>query len=267
MMGKAIGIFDSGFGGLTVLDQIFKELPMEDTIYFGDTAHLPYGTKSRESVIRFSLKITDFLIKQGVKIIIVACNTASSFSIDVLREKTDLPIIGVIKPGARSAVSATRKKKVGVIGTEGTIRSRSYEMEIEKLNPDIKIFGQPCPLFVPLVEEGWLDKQVTLLVAKEYLSPLKEKDIDTLILGCTHYPLLKKIITRVMGLAVTLIDSAEETAKESKRVLEENNLMRKEEEGEVTRRYFVSDDPQKFVRLGKKFLGRDIDNIQKIDIT
>ena len=168
-MDRAIGVFDSGFGGLTVLGEILKELPFENTIYFGDTAHLPYGTKSKESVIRFSLAIGDFLVRQGVKIIVVACNTASSFALSRLAARTRLPVIGVIEPGARSAVKASVNRRIGIIGTEGTIKSGSYEKEIEKTGQKIRIFAQPCPLFVPLVEEGWVERKATLLVAKEYL--------------------------------------------------------------------------------------------------
>jgi len=264
-MDRAIGVFDSGFGGLTVLGEILKELPFENTIYFGDTAHLPYGTKSKESVIRFSLAIGDFLVRQGVKIIVVACNTASSFALSRLAARTRLPVIGVIEPGARSAVKASVNRRIGIIGTEGTIKSGSYEKEIEKTGQKIRIFAQPCPLFVPLVEEGWVERKATLLVAKEYLEPLKKERIDTLILGCTHYPLLKNIITSVMGKEVKLIDSARETAKETKRLLVKKGLV-KPEGKKSAQKYFVSDDANKFVRFGRQFLGRVISDIRKVDI-
>ncbi len=266
-MDGAIGIFDSGFGGLTVVSEILKQLPGEEIVYFGDTAHLPYGTKSKETVTRFSLKIADFLHrKQGVKIIVVACNTASSCAVEALKENVDIPVVDVITPGARAVPGLTKNNRIGIIGTTATIRSKAYEEVIAKLNPEMKIFTQPCPLFVPLVEEGWLDNQETLLVAKRYLGPLKDEKVDTLILGCTHYPLLKKIITRVMGVNVSLVDSARETASEVKRVLDDRGLRAKAASQTVRHRYFVSDDPDKFVSLGRGFLGKDIENIKLLEL-
>lgn len=265
-MNGAIGVFDSGFGGLTVVSEIFKQLPDEEIVYFGDTAHLPYGTKSRDTITRFSLRIMDFLKKQGVKVIVVACNSASSHAIDALRGRAVIPVVDVINPGARAALRLTKNKKVGIIGTTATIRSKSYEKAISKLDSEIKIFTKSCPLFAPLVEEGWIDKQVTLLIAKEYLGPLKDEKVDTLVLGCTHYPLLKKIITRVMGVNVKLVDSAEETAVEVRRVLNEKNLLRKGGGETVKHKYFVSDDPEKFVSLGRNFIEKEIRNIEKVEL-
>jgi glutamate racemase len=263
---RAIGVFDSGFGGLTVVSQIFKNLPQEEIIYFGDTAHLPYGTKSKDTVTGFSLKIVDFLEKQGVKLIVVGCNTASSYAIEALKEATDIPIVDVISPGAKAVMGLTKNNKIGIIGTTATIRSKSYEKAISELNTNISISVQACPLFVPLVEEGWIDEQVTLLIAKEYLGPLKNEKVDTLVLGCTHYPLLKKMITRVMGVNVNLVDSAEETAREVKRVLGEKSMLREAEDGAVKHRYYVSDDPEKFVSLGRRFLEKDIIHIEKVEL-
>lgn len=265
MVESPIGIFDSGVGGLTVVSELFRILPQEDIIYFGDTAHLPYGSKSKEAVTRFSLDIVNFLKAQKVKIVIVACNTASSFALSRLREKIDLPVIGVIEPGAQAAIDTTRNFKIGIIGTEGTIKSRAFEEALKKINRDVKIFSQACPLFVPLVEEGWLDEPETSQIAEKYLSPLKDKGIDTLILGCTHYPLLKELLSRIMGQGVSLIDTAEATAKAVKKSLGEKNLLRKGNHKPVYK-FFVSDDPEKFLQLGMRFLGKGIDKAERVDL-
>ena len=265
MVESPIGIFDSGVGGLTVVSELFRILPQEDIIYFGDTAHLPYGSKSKEAVTRFSLNIVNFLKAQKVKIIIVACNTASSFALSALREKIDLPVIGVIEPGAQAAIDSTRNFKIGIIGTEGTIKSRAFEEALKKINRNVKVFSQACPLFVPLVEEGWLDEPETSQIAEKYLSPLKDKGIDTLILGCTHYPLLKELLSRIMGQGVSLIDTAEATAKAVKKSLREKNLLRKVNHKPVYK-FFVSDDPEKFLQLGMRFLGKGIDKAERVDL-
>ena len=208
-----IGLFDSGVGGLTVLKEVARQLPQESTLYFGDTARVPYGSKSRDVIIRFSFEISEFLLKEKIKMLVVACNTASAFALRELRAKFSIPIIGVIAPGAHAALAATRTRRVGVIGTEGTIESKAYADAIHYLDPGIEVIGQACPLIVPLVEEGWLDKPVAREIVKEYLTPLLDQKIDTLVLGCTHYPLLKNLLAGVAGPAVTLIDSAEETAR------------------------------------------------------
>ncbi|MCJ7645336.1 glutamate racemase [bacterium] len=265
MVESPIGIFDSGVGGLTVVSELFRILPREDIIYFGDTAHLPYGSKSKEAVTRFSLNIVNFLKAQKVKIIIVACNTASSFALSTLREKIDLPVIGVIEPGAQAAIDSTRNFKIGIIGTEGTIKSRAFEEALKKINRNVKVFSQACPLFVPLVEEGWLDEPETSQIAEKYLSPLKDKGIDTLILGCTHYPLLKELLSRIMGQGVSLIDTAEATAKAVKKSLGEKNLLRKANHKPVYK-FFVSDDPEKFLQLGMRFLEKGIDKAERVDL-
>jgi len=263
---RPIGVFDSGFGGLTVVSEIKRQLPGERIIYFGDTAHLPYGSKSKEVVTGYSLRIAEFLAQKGVKLIVIACNTASSYALAELKGRFSLPLVDVVMPGARAAAGITGVKRVGVIGTMATIKSKAYETAINEINPEIKISAMACPMFVPLVEEGWVDGQVALLVAKEYLSPLKKDRIETLILGCTHYPFLKKIITRVMGLEVVLVDSAEETAKDVNRVLSEKALLAGAGAQPGRHRYFVSDDPEKFSVLGRKFLGQDIGVVEKADI-
>jgi len=262
---KPVGVFDSGVGGLTVVNQLIKSLPQEDIIYFGDTAHLPYGSKSKEAVMRFSLDIANFLQAQRVKIIVVACNTASSFALSSLREKIEIPVIGVIEPGAQAAVDATRNFKIGIIGTEGTIKSRAFEEALKKIDKNVKVFSRACPLFVPLVEEGWLDEPETSQIAEKYLSPMKDEGIDTLILGCTHYPLLKELLSRIMGQEISLIDTAEATAKAVEKKLGEKNLLRKGSRKAVYK-FFVSDDPEKFLQLGRRFLGKNVEKAERINL-
>jgi len=265
MVEKPVGVFDSGVGGLTIVNQLFRILPQEDIIYFGDTAHLPYGSKSKEAVIRFSLDIANFLKAQKVKIIVVACNTASSFALSSLREKIEIPVIGVIEPGAQAAIDTTRNFKIGIIGTEGTIKSRAFEEALRKIDKNVKVFSRACPLFVPLVEEGWLDEPETSQIAEKYLAPIKDEGIDTLILGCTHYPLLKELLSRIMGQEISLIDTAEATAKAVERKLKEKNLLRKGNRKAVYK-FFVSDDPEKFLHLGRRFLGKNIEKAERINL-
>src|SRR5579872_6238149 len=250
-----IGMFDSGVGGLTVLREVMKQLPQESTIYFGDTARVPYGSKSRDVIVRFSLEISQFLLQEKVKMLVVACNTASAFALAELRSRFDVPIVGVIEPGARAALKTTKTQRVGVIGTEGTIESQAYTEAIHRLNPKIDVFGQACPLIVPLVEEGWLEKPLALEVVKEYLLPLLENRIDTLVLGCTHYPLLKDLLSRVAGSSIALIDSAAETARAVDGTLKENHGQARSTGGPVRRRFYVSDAPEKFEKTGQRFLG------------
>lgn len=260
---KAIGVFDSGIGGLTVLKEIIRLFPHEDTIYLGDTARVPYGTKSAETVTRYSLEIADFLVNKGIKLLVVACNTASAVALTALREKYGLPIIGVIEPGARKAVTATKTGKVGVIGTEGTIKSGAYEKAIKAISPEINVISKPCPLFVPLAEEGWTDNDVALAAAGIYLNDMKS--VDTLVLGCTHYPLLKGVISRVMGDSVKLIDSGEETALEVQRVLTEEGLLRRLFPI-GSRTFYVTDTPERFVKVGLGFLGEGLGHAQRVEI-
>jgi glutamate racemase len=261
-----IGLFDSGVGGLTVLREVVKQLPHESTLYFGDTARVPYGSKSRDVISRFSLEIAQFLLQEKVKMIVVACNTASAFALSALRGRFEVPIIGVIDPGAQAACSVTKTSRIGVIGTEGTIESQAYSEAIHRLKADLQVFGQACPLIVPLVEEGWLEKPVALEIVKEYLTPLLSHSIDTLVLGCTHYPLLKHLLSRVAGPAVCLIDSAEETARTVGRQLK--NLHLESPAGApVLRRFFVSDAPEKFEKIGQRFLGQEIPGVKRVDIS
>jgi len=256
-----IGVFDSGVGGLTVVKELIRQLPGEDIVYFGDTARVPYGIKSKETVIRFSIENILFLLKQDVKLICVACNTVSSFALPVIKHHFKVPIVGVITPGIREAVYATRNNRIGVIGTKGTIKSRSYELEIKQIKPKAKVTAVACPLFVPFAEEGWLSGRVVLEVAKAYLKPLKHARVDTIILGCTHYPLLKPIIRKVMGGNVILIDSAQQVAVEVKKILTQEGLLSKNGKGK--HKFYVSDNPEWFSELAKRFLGVQVKGIKQ----
>jgi glutamate racemase len=255
-----IGVFDSGLGGLTVAHAIMRQLPGESLIYFGDTARVPYGPKSPDTVRRYSREITTFLLEQGVKAVVVACNTATAHALPMLRDLFDVPVIGVVEPGARAAVRATRTGKIGVIGTMGTIRSGAYVRAIHDAAPDASVIALPCPLFVPLVEEGWTSHEATRLVAREYLEPFIDDAVDTLVLGCTHYPLLKPLIAEVVGPGVRLIDSAEETAADTRRMLAENAIQAPE--GDATYRFIASDDPKQFLSLGQRFFGESIEHVE-----
>jgi glutamate racemase len=263
---RPIGIFDSGIGGLTVVKEIIKFLPDEGIVYFGDTARVPYGIKSESTIIRFSLENILFLLKQDVKMVVIACNTSSSVALPTLKRHFKIPIIGVISPGVKEAVYATRNGRIGVIATNATIKSGTYEFQIKQLDSKIKIFSQACPLFVPLVEEGWFAEKVTYDIANHYLKPLKRLKIDTLILGCTHYPLLKEVFKSILGRSVKLVDSAEQVALETKEVLTDEGLLDKLERRKSSKYlFYVSDEPQQFKKLAKKFLGREIKNIRKVD--
>jgi glutamate racemase len=262
---RPIGIFDSGIGGLTVLKEIFDKLPNENTIYLGDTARVPYGNRSPETVTRYSFENTRFLSSRDVKILVIACNTASSVSLNAVRNSFPVPVVGVIEPGAKAAVAATKKKKIGVIGTEATVNSNSYTRAIQAIDPSIDVFGTSCPLFVPLVEEGWTDGQITEMVADRYLADIREKEIDTLVLGCTHYPLLKTVLSRLMGDEVTLIDSAIETACEISAILAAQGMMNIPGQP-VRHEFYVTDSPQKFLSVGERFLGRSIESIETIQL-
>lgn len=259
-----IGVFDSGIGGLTVVKALLKHLPQETIVYFGDTARVPYGTKSAATVLKFAFQNTRFLLEQNIKLLIVACNTATALSLEALQKEFSLPIVGVIEPGVKVALAVSGKKRIGVIGTTATITSQAYEKLLHTHDGGAVVCEQACPLFVPLVEEGWLDKQVTELVAAEYLAGMKRTGIDTLILGCTHYPLLKGIIGKVMGSNVALIDSAEAVALESKRILEEKSMQKANGKGEAF--YFVSDAPEKFIQVGQNIIAEKILQATQIDI-
>lgn len=262
MKNKPIGIFDSGVGGLTVVKQIFKRLPNEEIVYLGDTARVPYGTKSPETIKRFAVENADFLMKFKVKLIVVACNTVSSTSLNILREKFSIPIVGVIKPGAEKAVQITRNNKVGIIGTYTTVKSKAYEKEIRHFSRDVETASKACPLFVPLVEEGWLKEEITFSIVKKYLKPLMAKKIDTLILGCTHYPLLKSVISKVIGKEVKIIDSASSVADEVHNILMSFGALR-EGARKPRHRFFATDAVEHFVRVGEKFLGAKINKAKR----
>lgn len=257
-----IGIFDSGIGGLTVMREITDLLPGENTIYLGDTARVPYGSKSKETVERYSFEVASFLLKSNIKMLVAACNTASAYAVADLKKRLDIPVIGVIEPGSRAAVAATINNRIGVIGTEGTIRSGAYSSAIKLINPDVEAFVKACPLFVPLVEEGWADDPVTRLVAERYLAELRDSGIDTLVLGCTHYPLLKSTISSVMGPSVRLIDSAASTAEEVRRVLKEKNLLSDAESQDALHRFFVTDSPERFLAVGRRFFGTGLEKAE-----
>ena len=260
-----IGVFDSGMGGLTVVRELMSQLPHESIIYFGDTARVPYGPKSPDTVLRYSREITSYLRGEGIKALVIACNTATAHALPALREEFDLPIVGVIEPGARAAAAATRTKRVGVIGTAGTIKSGAYEKEIMKLLPDAEVTARACGLFVPLVEEGWVDSEPTRAIARNYLAPLVAADVDTLVLGCTHYPLMKTVIGNVVGREVRLIDSAHETARETAEVLSENGL-ENTSPNQARYRFIASDAPDTFLALGQRFLGSPIDRVETLTL-
>jgi len=259
----AIGVFDSGIGGLTVLQKLIEILPAENTLYLGDTARAPYGTKSVETVIRYSVENTEFLIEKGVKLVVVACNTSTALALEALREKVKVPLIGVIEPGVRKALMITRNNRVGVIGTEATIQSRAYTKALKRRSGDIEVYSRACPLFVPLVEEGWIDNRIAAMTVEAYLGSLKQSGIDTLILGCTHYPLLKKAIGNYMGAAVELIDSAEEIVKEVGMALEKQSLARRDGIGNHS--FFVTDAPDRFIKVGGRFLGEKVESAVRIE--
>jgi glutamate racemase len=258
-----IGIFDSGIGGLTVLRALLERLPHEDFLYFGDTARVPYGTKSPETVLRYSLRIVEFLRNRGVKLLVVACNTASAHALERLAEAhRDLPMVGVIEPGAQAAFHVSAGKRVAVLATEGTIRSGAYRRALETLG-SVHVIDQACPLFVPLAEEGWTDDEVTRLVAERYLTPVLAKEVDTAILGCTHYPLLKPLLHQVLGDGVRLVDSAETTAATVEKLLAERNLAAC---GRGGARYLLTDTANRFVEVGARFLGRPLLDLEWVDL-
>ena len=263
---QAIGIFDSGIGGLTVLREIRQRLPHETIKYLGDTARVPYGTRSAQTVLKYARANTEFLNRQDIKLLVIACNTASAVATEHLRSTYSLPVIDVVCPGARAAVDATSTGRIGIIGTEGTISSGAYQREISALREDVVISAQSCPLFVPLVEQGWVDENdpVVQMIVQRYLEPFLDSQIDTLVLACTHYPLLKKAIARFMGAAITLIDSAEQSARQVESTLREADLL--SAEPGVAPQYFVTDIPHRFASTGALFLGESLGDVQLIDI-
>ncbi len=263
---EAIGIFDSGMGGLTVLRAIRERLPSEPLLYLGDTARVPYGSKSAATVERYAQACAGVLVKQGVKLLVVACNTASAYALPCLRAELDAPVLGVIEPGAQAAASQTRNGRVGVIGTAATIGSGAYQEALLRVNEDLRVVAQHCPLFVPLAEEGWTDGPVPRQVASHYLASMRQAEVDTLVLGCTHYPLLKTVIGEVMGDSVTLIDSAEATSAVVAEVLGGAGLVAPE--GETARqRFLVTDSPQRFAEAGARFLGHELREVEWVDFS
>lgn len=265
---KPVGMFDSGVGGLTVAREVMRNIPNERLVYFGDTARVPYGSKSKDTVLRYSRQIVRFLQSQQVKAIVVACNTASAFALEEIRHEIEIPIIGVVKPGAKVACATTRNNRVGVIGTKGTIASGLYTEFIREINPKAQVIGKACPLFVPLVEENMRKDPVTREMARRYLDSLKKQDIDTLILGCTHYPLLRGVIGEIMGENVSLVNPAYETALSLRHLLEEKGLMNETEisEEEQPHRFFVSDAPESFKEFANSILPSYVDGVVKINI-
>jgi len=261
---SAIGIFDSGIGGITVMKQIINLLPDERLIYFADSARFPYGTKSAATVTRFAADIVRYLLQRDIKLIVVACNSASALALDAIKRQFPVPMVGVIEPGARAAVQASKNRRIGVIGTNATIQSQAYYEAIKRIDPQIQVHQQPCPIFVAMVEEGWVDKQVTRLVVEEYLAPLKRKDIDVLLLGCTHYPMLTKVIAEYMGQSVTLVDSATSCAAEIERMLVDREAKNSQLSG-GDYQFFVTDMPGRFKQLGEQFLGRAIENVEVVE--
>ena len=263
-----VGVFDSGVGGLTVAREIMRQTPNEKIIYFGDTARVPYGNKSKETITKYSRQIVRFLREQRVKAIVVACNTASAYALDEIEKELDIPIIGVVKPGAKVAAEATKNGRIGVIGTEGTISSHIYSTYINKINPEIKVIGKACPLFVPLVEEGLWQDPVTDEIATRYLSVLIDSGIDTLILGCTHYPLIRSTVRKIVGEEVTLVNPAYETARELKELLEKEGLLNGKPQGLGSNRYqfYVSDMADKFQTFANSILKYGILSAKTIHI-
>lgn len=262
---RAIGVFDSGVGGLTVLKELRRQIPDEALIYLGDTARVPYGTKSPSTVLRYAHEAARFLLDQHVKLLVVACNTASAVALQGLAEGYQVPVVGVIEPGAQRAIEVTVNGRVGVVGTEGTIRSGAYERALRQKCADIEVYTAACPLFVPLAEEGWAGHEVARLTAREYLAPLLAQGIDTLVLGCTHYPLLKPLLQEVVGPRVQLVDSAQETAKAVAAQLKEHHLQGR---GQLipAPRYFVTDIPDRFERVGGAFLGEPLQGVTTVSL-
>lgn len=262
---KPVGVFDSGIGGLTVVKRLAGTLPTENIVYFGDTARVPYGSKSNDTVIEYSIQDAKFLISKNVKAIVVACNTASSIAMKELRENFNVPVIGMIEPGSKYALNHTKNGKVGVIGTRATISNKAYSKELKRLDNKVEVFEKACPLFVPLAEEGWVDHQATYEIAKEYLHELKKLNVDTLVLGCTHYPILSKVIQEVMGDNVTLVDSGIASAEVVRSELDRVDLhTNKFAPGHQD--FYVSDIPTTFKQVAELFLGNSISEVHKVDL-
>ncbi len=265
MNNNPIGVFDSGIGGLTVVKEIVRQLPNEHIIYLGDTARVPYGPRSKEVVTQFAKELAAFLLKRDVKALVVACNTISSFALPEIKALTTIPVLGVIKPAAIEAVNKSKNKKIGIIGTSGTINSKAYEMEIKKLDPEVEVVSVACPLFVPLAEEGLHVHRSTKLIAQDYLKDIIENKVDTLILGCTHYPLLLDSIKSVLGPQVVLIDSAMPTTQKLIKLLEDKDLLAQENNSKLE--FYVTDAPERVTQVASRFFGEDlVGKIQKVTL-
>ena len=263
MNGRPIGVFDSGIGGLTVVHALTARLPHENVVYYGDTARVPYGPKSPQVVREYAAQDVDFLMSKNVKMVVVACNTVSAVALDVVQKKAGVPVIGVILPGARTAVGASHRKRIGVIGTIATVNSNAYVHAIRQLDGDVHVVAQACPLFVPLAEEGWADHKATAMIAREYLFPLKLEKIDTLILGCTHYPVLRSAIAAAVDGEVVLIDSGAAAAVEVEKALDEHGL-RNTSTDNPNLQFYVSDLPARFTEVGERFLGRKMGRVHRV---
>ncbi len=262
---RGIGVFDSGVGGLTVLKALMERLPAENTLYLGDTARVPYGTKSAEVVTRYSLRNGEFLLANQIKLLVVACNTASAVALPQLSAALPIPVLGVIEPGAKAAAEKSRTGRIGVIGTPGTIRSGAYQRALTEARPGVCVVAKACPLFVPLAEEGWVAGEVPVRVARQYLSELMDGAVDTLVLGCTHYPLLREVIAEVLGERIALIDSASATAEAVAELLRSRDELASGG-APVSHRYYVTDEVDYFARVGERFLGRPIERAEHVDI-
>jgi glutamate racemase len=258
MTAEPIGVFDSGIGGLTVVRALMKQLPHENIVYYGDTARVPYGTKSPQVIREYAAQDADFLVSQGIKMLVVACNTVSAVALDIVQKRARVPVVGVIIPGARAAVSATRKKRVGIIGTSATVNSGAYTNAVRQIDEEVQVFARACPLFVPLADEGWIDHQVTMF-------PLTLEKVDTLILGCTHYPVLRSSIAAVLDPRMTLIDSGAAAALEVERVLDEQDI-RNPSKQKPNLQFFVSDLPAKFSEIGERFLGQKMGRVRRVPL-
>lgn len=259
---QAIGMFDSGVGGLTVMKQVIAKLPHENIIYFGDTARLPYGEKSRETVVRYTIDSALFLLEQEIKVLVIACHTASSCALDKLQKIFNIPVIGVIEPGAEKAVNVTRNQRIGILGTKATVRSGVFQNEIQKRLPQAQVIATACPLLVPLVEEKFMSHSATKLIIQEYLDPLLEQNIDTLVLGCTHYPLLRPLIEEYVGKEITIVDPAVTCAEKVYDVLAQERVSH----ASPQYKWYVSDDPEKFRAIGQTFLGKPIEAVEKVSL-
>lgn len=264
-MEQAIGVFDSGVGGLTVLKAIKKQLPHENLIYLGDTARVPYGNKSKDNIIRYSIENTQFLLKHNIKLLVVACNTSTAISLNILKEKFPIPILGVIEPGARRALEVTRSGRIGIIGTEATIKSGAYVRVLKDMRKDVIVFSKACPLFVPIVEEGLTSGKIAEEIVKHYLESFNTHFIDTIILGCTHYPLLKGLIKEYFKGSVKVVDSANETAKAVKELLEKNRMLNYAK-GDGISKFFVTDAAERFLKIGKTILGSSMEEVQLVTV-